>query len=527
MARTVSPAPATFSSSAWRHAGLIAVFGLVLLIGEAPLVLSLCCAPPGATGMGTAWFVNDFAQYESAMRQGAEQSGWLVHDAFTAEPHGAAFMFPLYVGIGKLAATLHLPASILEHALEVLARVALVVALWRFCRAFAAGRAAARWAFALALFASGFELLAAAYAMLRGGGVYTGSWSYETNSFGLLFAAPHVPLAMAATLEIAHDVLRARRTVSPRWLLKIGLLSATVALLHPFHLPVLLAASIMAGMVFWRSERGYASLAGALAACLAALPVLAPTILTFGFDPFWQATYSLQNQLPSPGPKELLVDVGLTLVLAVGGAVVLRERVASIGLLAWLLLILLAMYLPVPYQRRLSLGIQPALAVLAANSLVAACARLKGWRPRVLRLGVVATSAVGTLLILVSIVASGFENTPLPIYRSTPDLDAAAAWLDAQAQPGDVILADWQASNYLAPRTPARVFGGHPVATAQAELKQLATRSVFGNVSSSLVAAQRLGVQWLVYGPDEADLTAPDGAAFQSGVVRVYRVGPG
>ena len=197
---------------------------------------------PGATGLGTAWFVNDFAQYESAMRQGAEQSGWLVHDAFTAEPHDAAFMFPLYVGVGKLAATLHLPASVLEHALEVLARAALVFALWRFCRAFAAGRAAARWAFALTLFASGFELFAAVFSMLRGGGVYTGNWSYETNGFGLLFAAPHVPLAMAATLEIAHDVLRPRRTVSPRWLLKIGLLSAAVALLHPFHLPVLLGA---------------------------------------------------------------------------------------------------------------------------------------------------------------------------------------------------------------------------------------------------------------------------------------------
>ena len=48
-------------------------------------MLALCCAPPGATGLGTAWFVNDFAQYESAMRQGAEQSGWLVHDPFTAE----------------------------------------------------------------------------------------------------------------------------------------------------------------------------------------------------------------------------------------------------------------------------------------------------------------------------------------------------------------------------------------------------------------------------------------------------------
>jgi len=141
-----------------RNAWLVSVLAVALLIGQLPMLLAACCAPPGATGLGTVWFVNDFAQYESAMRQGAEQSGWLIHDAFTAEPHPAAFMFPLYVGVGKLAATLHVPAALLEHVLEVLARATLVIALWRFARTFAAGPAAAQWAFALALFASGFEL---------------------------------------------------------------------------------------------------------------------------------------------------------------------------------------------------------------------------------------------------------------------------------------------------------------------------------------------------------------------------------
>src|ERR1700674_1025882 len=116
---------------------LLSVLALALLIGQLPMVLAACCAPAGATGLGTVWFVNDFAQYESAMRQGAEQSGWLVYDPFTAETHRPTLMFPLYVGIGKLAAALHAPAIALEHILEVLARVLLVLALWRFCRAFA------------------------------------------------------------------------------------------------------------------------------------------------------------------------------------------------------------------------------------------------------------------------------------------------------------------------------------------------------------------------------------------------------
>src|SRR5207245_11621372 len=167
MAPSPQPSPRGRGSFAW----LVAVLGAALLIAELPAVLAMCCAPAGATGLGTAWFVNDFAQYESAMRQGAEQSGWLVHDPFTAEPHQAAFMFPLYVGVGKLAATLRVSAMAVEHGLEVMARVVLVLALWRFCRAFARDAVASRWAFGMALFASGFELFAA----LAGG--YSGNWS--------------------------------------------------------------------------------------------------------------------------------------------------------------------------------------------------------------------------------------------------------------------------------------------------------------------------------------------------------------
>src|SRR5205823_10828823 len=81
------------------HTTLVALLVAALLVSELPRLLAACCAPAGATGLGTAWFVNDFAQYESAMRQGAEQAGWLVRDPFTTEPHAPTFMFPLYVAI--------------------------------------------------------------------------------------------------------------------------------------------------------------------------------------------------------------------------------------------------------------------------------------------------------------------------------------------------------------------------------------------------------------------------------------------
>lgn len=501
--------------------GALAV-GISLL----PVALSACCAPADRSGLGSVWFVNDFAQYESAMRQGAQRADWLVQDPFTAEPHAPAFMFPLYVGIGKLAAALAVPALPLERLVELIARALFVMALWRFSKRFTPSLPAARAAFLLALFGGGLGLFSTLLgAALRVSQPYSGNWSYELTTFGLLFAAPHVPLAMAGTLELA-GWLRGGRRATPGGLLWAAGLGAALALLHPFHVPVLLGALGLAGLVWWRAGAGAGALAAAGAAAAGALPALAPTLATFTLDPFWGAAYTRQNVLPSPAPHELLVDLGVVLIWAVIGVWALRSRSAPFGLLLWAMLALVAMYLPVPYQRRLAFGLQPMLAVIAATALV-------GLRPvsemhaRALRLGTALLAGATSTLVAVSVVLALLTGAPLGIYRSTPDLDAAAVWLSSRVASDEAILADWDVGNYLAPRTDGRVFGGHPVATLDAAEKRLFVQTYFAH-AGSVDFARQLGVAWVVYGPAQAVATGlPVQPAFQAGAVRVYRVAEG
>ena len=325
-----------------RNAWWVVAFLLAaLLVGELPHALAAWWAPAGATGFGTAWFVDDFAQYEAAMRQGFNQPGWsdwLIHDPFTTtEPHPAALMFPLYVGIGKLAASLSVAPTAIEYVVEVLARALLVLALWRFCRAFASGRTAARWAFGLALF-----LPADSSSSPRWPGGYIGQLVVRDERPGPRCSqAPHVPLAMAATpLELARELLRPRHAASqhPRtgwlraaanavrgtslwWLLKLAVLSAAIALLQPFHLPVLLSAALLGGSS--ASGSPAAGLPTSLALWWPApprSPYCCPPWQRSGSSPSGTRTYTAQNLLPSPAPHELLVDLGPTLVLALLGA---------------------------------------------------------------------------------------------------------------------------------------------------------------------------------------------------------------
>src|SRR5438067_13868415 len=43
---------------AWfaRRACLLSVLAIALFIGQLPMLLAACCAPEGATGLGTVWF---------------------------------------------------------------------------------------------------------------------------------------------------------------------------------------------------------------------------------------------------------------------------------------------------------------------------------------------------------------------------------------------------------------------------------------------------------------------------------------
>lgn len=500
-----------------RLGGLVLLGLAGVLLAEAPLALAWCCGPRDLAGLGTFWFINDFAQYEAAMDQGAASPGWLVYDRFTPEPHQPALMFPLYVGLGKLAGLLGAPVEPLYRLLELGARVALVWSLAAFCAWLLGRRRDATLAMLFSLFGMGLGFpLAVVGAALGLTDVYTGNGSYEVNTFGLLFSAPHASLAMAVTLAVPPAFVAYLEAPRPGPLLGLALGGLALALLHPFHLPVLLAALALEGVLQMRD--GCAPRVVALAATLPALvavPLLAYTAATFNLDPFWGATYGAQNVLPSPRPWELPVDYGVVLLLAGVGAAGWRGAALSVRsrrlLLLWCGLTLLAMYLPLPYQRRFSFGLQPALAVLAAAGLL----RVRSWlvaarRPRLARwiepaalTLALATSATA----LAGIAASALLDAPIRPYRATAQEAAAAAWLARVVRSDQVVLADWDTSNYLAGRLPGRVLGGHPVATLDARRRRAELAWFFvADEAARRRFVDAAGVAYVFYGRRERGL---------------------
>src|SRR5260370_10370109 len=104
----------------------------LVVLCDVPYVISALFGPPDLSRMGTFWFSRDFSQSQAAMREGARQSSWLIHDHFSVESHSAALMYPLYVAAGKFAALVGLSDFAIFAVLEWLGRLALLCATYLF-----------------------------------------------------------------------------------------------------------------------------------------------------------------------------------------------------------------------------------------------------------------------------------------------------------------------------------------------------------------------------------------------------------
>jgi hypothetical protein len=496
---------------------------LVLLCGL-PYLLSALAGPSDLERSGTFWFNRDFSQYQAAMREGARQTGWLIHDHFSAEPHQPALMYPLYIAAGKFAAMSGLSDVSVFVGLEWLGRLAVLGAMYAFSASFLAERRQRRLAVLLALGTLGLDAwMVPLRLLLPGIGLQSVADLLpeavnpylEVSSFGVLLSAPHLMLGLALTLTCAPLYLRAVAKPGVARLATLGLAVLTLSLVHSFNTPVV--ASVLVAHAAWAGRRAWPA---ATVAALAAAPMAVYSLLLYQRDPFWSGTYSAQNLMPSPVPWALPFDFGVVLLAAPLAWVAARRWPAEqrwlIGL--WIGLGLAWMYVPLPYQRRFAFGVQPALAVLAAIGLL----QLNAWlrQRNVGGLGrravnyTLAVAAIGTtVLVYLSLLASALTNQPLEAYLWTRAEANAAAWLGQHSSTEDVVMATTPFANPLGGAIDGRVVHGHIVATLHSPQKQaLVDRFYSADASDaerSALLAQS-GATIVAVGPRERAAGVPD-----------------
>jgi hypothetical protein len=509
----------------------------LFIAATVPNLLATLAPPPGRDGFGTIMFVNDFAQYEAAMSEGTQSGSWLVHDHFSPEPHEPALMFPLYVGIGKLAAAAEAPPLAVYRLVEAFGRLAVLgIISWLALSLVPRG---GRLAIVLGTAGAGLGVWAAlAQAALGVPQPYGGNGSYELNNYALLFAPPHVTLGMAITLGIVALLVGAEMTWSRAHAVALTVATVALCLLHPFNVVTLgVIAGALALATFAERTRttrlgplGARSVSAMVLLGIVAIPFVLYNAATFAADPFWSRAYGVQNVLPSPALHELVVDLGVLLVVGIPALFWLwRQGSSGRRLTLAIGLMLVLMYAPVPFQRRFAFGIAPLLGMVVGAAVAAWLSRrdtsVRG--PRLAIAALLAAALGSPLIVYGGFVASSRLDAPIPVYRASTNLQQARAWIAANTTSHDVLLASWDVANYLAGTAPGRIVGGHPVATLGAAERRAQAATLFTAPSDQEAAVRREGATLLVSsGAAEPILVPGAEPVFSQGDVTVVRLGP-
>ncbi len=450
----------------WRWVVLVT---LVLVVASSlPYVAAWMVRPAGTHFAGLLVNPLDGHSYIAKMRQGLDGS-WHFRLAFTPEPQEGAYLFLLHIALGHAARWTGLPLIALYHGARVLGGVVLLLVAYRFIASLGGERGQRRLALLLVGVSSGLGWLVAPAGYLS-----SDLWVPEAFVFYSILGTLHFPLAIALMLVILMGLARPSREPGWREALVAAMASVGLGVVQPFGvIPVYATLAVWLALRWLRDRRVAWRRAGWTAAAgLVALAYPLYGALAIQADPVL-AGWSAQNQTPSPPAWDWLLSFGLVAALAVPGVATSMHPGTDGGLLlvAWVIATGEGMYAPLALQRRLALGLQVPVALLAAA----------GWwqviRPRLrarlrgpVTVAILGFSALSNLFLVAMLVLAALRGEPR-FYLSDGEWQALE-WLREAVDHDRVVLCAPQTGMFVPAWAGQRVVYGHPFETVDAERRK-------------------------------------------------------
>jgi hypothetical protein len=439
----------------WRWVVLVAL--ALVFASSLPYAAAWITTPEGQHFTGLVFNPRDGNSYIAKMRQGLEGS-WVFRLPYTPERQDGAPVYLFYLFLGHVARWTRLPLIALYHAARVIGGAAMLVTLYALAARLSDDLGERRAMFLLVALGSGLGWLVVFF-----GYQSADLWVPEAFPAYALLANAHFPLAMGLMAWIADCGLRIAD-----WRLGLGMVTAAIVLgiVQPFGLVavfgglgvMLMARAVRERAVPWRAA-GWVAVVG-----IVALPYPLYMLWAMRSDPAL-SVWSAQNVTDSPPLWDWALSYGLVLVLAVPGAVsvVRRGRDVDWLLLGWVGVTLVGLYLPLPLQRRLSLGLGVPLGLLAGMGWWRAVRpRIKARRRGLMQGLVVAFCALTPIFLVVGhlVVASD-------AYLGGGEW-AVLRWLREEGEPDAVVLSSARMGLYVPAWAGQPVVYGHPFETVNA-----------------------------------------------------------
>lgn len=530
-----------------------------MLVTTIPYLLGYAAQGESYRFSGFVFGVEDGHSYIAKMVSGWA-GDWLFRSPYSAYPQsGLAFYLP-YLLLGKLAdpPALHEQLVALFHIFRIGAGMLAIFATYDFLAYFVRQVHLRRFGLILVSLGGGMGWL---FILIQNSGWLpapawmTDQWvnrmpldfiSPEAFGFLGLFGLPHLAAARAlllwallAYLKLIESVLgeggaktekRARRfDAGWRHALRLALLWLCAGLFQPLTLLIVgVVISVhQAGIILWAfitrkrdssrisahqiSRMPWDSLKmRRLLLHLAAAALLPGAFLIYNFlvsqfDPYAKA-WSTQNWIPSPHPLHYLLAYGLLLPYAwIGGQRLLKANLRDGWfLVGWILVFPALAYIPLGLQRRLTEGIWVAWCTLALAGVDLAPV---GSKRRSWTLAPLALVFPSSLALLIGGAMTALKPAP-PLFLPAGQV-RAYEHLQAEVEPGAVVLSAYQSANSLPAWAPVRVLVGHgPESIHSSDLRPQVERffqsETLDRERLDLIA--RFNIRYLFWGPEERAL---------------------
>lgn len=478
------------------------ITALVVGLSCLPYAYAYLVTPPDLRFTGLLLNPQDGNSYYAKMFQGA-RGEWLFRLPFTSEPHEGAFIFTYYLALGHLARLTGLPIPLIYHLARAVNGFLLLLTVYGFVALLTAQATERRLIFLVVATSSGLGWLVGLMGYLT-----VDLWVPEALTFYAILANPHFPLAMALMLVIfGLGVGGWGQGRFPTWVRAAlaGAAALLLAVVQPFCLVTVYAVlAVNLTLLAARRRRWPRTEIGAAAAVMVtSAPFLLYDAWVYTVNPALRA-WSAQNLTPSPPPWDYMLSYGIVLLLALAGTVwaLRRGRDAHLLLVVWVVVNLILLYLPIPLQRRLVLGLHLPLAMLAGLGLSRVILpRLRTGR-RAVTVGILSLCTLTNLFLLLGAFLAAAQQDPR-LYLSANEAEALA-WMRHHIPPDAVVLASPQGGLFIPAWAGQRVVYGHEFETIDAEEKKARVEAFFQGTDDAVLSDY--AVNYVFVGPRERAL---------------------
>ncbi len=483
-----------------------------------------------------AGFYQDEFSYFAWIKQAVDGS-YLFQILFTTEAHSAYVFHPVFLLLGIAQKVTTIPLAVLWYIARILSNLFLLYTLYVLIKHFITSMPTRIIAFTIIVVGGGLGWL---FGYLSADILYTETTVFQSLRWPIIFS-----LSLALLILVFIHIVRFYENFKWTDSLIAGLLGAILVLIHPYDIfsyyliPIVYLIALVATKRLQINKIKFLkSVPWIFLPLIPAMYYLLLSGSSFVYN------HNSEILMLSGSPVEYVLGFGLILLLGLLGIFYPRGEFENkkIFLIAWIVIGFLLLYVPIPFQRRLVMGLIIPLGMLSAIFLHWLWDKIMLLR-EVRISGFIKFFSTVCLLFIISgtnllVIKEDFRNVeskefPFYVDRATYN---SLKWFDTNVENDKVILSSYELGNIIPGYTGNTVYVGHWAQTIDGvEKVEKVSKFFSGSMSAEeqLEFLKKSRINYVYYGEYERVYSGNDFMADQENTyesiysneeVKIYKV---